>query len=121
MTRSLRRAVLVLMAVAVQILMAFLGHGYAQKGVPQVQPLPEIVPTQPANPENKDGFDHAGVELPKDHRLKVQIEAAADYIKRAETDQDWSVATRILQGLIEKKEDVFAHLPVSGPDGKEVM
>jgi outer membrane protein assembly factor BamB len=70
----------------------------------------------PAPKEAKDDFgDSSAISLPRDNKLKAQIEAAADYIK----EKDWVLATEILQKLVGIKEDVFAKLPRKTPDGKD--
>ena len=43
------------------------------------------------------------ISLPKDNLLAKQIEAANDYI----AEKDWVEATRILQKLVDRREDVF--------------
>jgi outer membrane protein assembly factor BamB len=65
--------------------------------------------------EDKDEFgDSAAISLPRDNKLKSQIEAAVDYIK----EEDWVLATEILQKLVAIKEDVFAKVARKGADGK---
>jgi outer membrane protein assembly factor BamB len=50
------------------------------------------------------------VTLPSDTRVRQKLEAARDYIKARE----WDEAVRVLQDILDAKEDQF--LPVTGPD-----
>jgi outer membrane protein assembly factor BamB len=71
---------------------------------------------EPAAKDDKDDFgDSSAISLPRDNKLKSQIEAAVDYIR----EEDWVLATEILQKLVAIKEDVFAKLPRKTPDGKD--
>ncbi len=73
-------------------------------------------PGKPAAKDDKDDFgDSSAISLPRDNKLKSQIEAAVDYIKT----EDWVLATEILQKLVGIKEDVFAKLPRKTPEGKD--
>jgi outer membrane protein assembly factor BamB len=75
-------------------------------------PVPKDVPVAK---EDKDDFgDNSAISLPRDNKLKSQIEAAVDYIR----EEDWVLATEILQKLVSIKEDVFAKLPRKTPEGK---
>src|SRR5205823_11090289 len=116
MSWSLRRATLVLAAVTLMSAAAFLQQAHARKRVLLVQlEPPATTPAQPA--PGGDSFEFAGLTLPKDNSLKSKVEAAVDYIKT----EDWAEATRILQRLIDRPQDVFAQLPRTAPGGKEVL
>jgi outer membrane protein assembly factor BamB len=54
------------------------------------------------------------VSLPSDTRLRQRLEAAHDYIK----GNDWNEAVRVLQDLIDAKEDQFLPSKAAPADGK---
>jgi outer membrane protein assembly factor BamB len=126
MSRTLRRAILVLATVALFGSAALLDTAFGQNPVirrqiqiaipPAVVPLP--VPNGPggiaAEADDPSEFSHA-ISLPKDNQLKKQIEAAKDYI----ATEDWVTACDVLQKLVTIREDVFVQLPRKGPEGKE--
>jgi len=120
---SSRRATLVLAAVTALGSIALPQHAYAQRvelrlpggGLGGVLPaLPEDDPTS-----IKDGFDNAGLNPPRDNSdppLRDKVKAAEEYIK----DAQWATATRALQDLIDRREDVFVPITREGPGGKKV-
>lgn len=119
MTWSLRRATLTALLMVCLLGSAALGQKIfrAEK---VAAPVPAVAPVPPETvPNGKDDpgeFSHA-ISLPKDNKLKSQIEAAVDYIKT----EDWVLATEILQKLVGIREDVFAQLPRKTPDGKDTL
>lgn len=73
-------------------------------------------PTPPAAPTDIPPFS-SFLSLPADPDLKKKLEAVQDYIK----SEDWEQATRILQLVLDAKEDVFVPVRAKGPDGKEAV
>jgi outer membrane protein assembly factor BamB/tetratricopeptide (TPR) repeat protein len=126
MSWSIRRGVLVLVAVLTLGATAWLQHGHAQQlrlkrpiqPVPVPQPAQPLAETVAPDGGNRDAFENAGIKLPEDERhLASKIEAANDYIK----DKDWKEAVRLLQMLVDIKSDVFAKVPRKTPDNKEIL
>jgi outer membrane protein assembly factor BamB len=120
MSWSLRRASLVLSAVAVLGSVSFLQHASGElRALQKEAPPPALPPKVTLRPSEtdpyKDAFDFSGLTLPTDNELKKQIQAAVDYIH----EEDWATATRTLQRLVERYQDVFVQLLRNGPDGKE--
>jgi hypothetical protein len=120
MTRSYRRASLVLLAVAIVGSGAFLQNAPAQKkgfkGPIALPPPPIGVPAVADDSRPRDGFEFSGVSLPKDEKgYKKKIQAAVDYTE----EKRWDIAIHTLQSLVDIKEDVFVQLPHKTPDGKE--
>jgi outer membrane protein assembly factor BamB len=64
----------------------------------------------PAFPPGGNGFSEA-VALPTNPDLRKKLEAVQDYLQA----ESWEPAIRVLQGLLDKEEDVF--VPVVGKDG----
>jgi outer membrane protein assembly factor BamB/tetratricopeptide (TPR) repeat protein len=76
-------------------------------GLVRAQPIPATsVPPQP--------IPFATVTLPSDARLRQKLEAAHDYIKAKE----WPEAVRVLQDLIDVKEDQFLPAKTPPAEGK---
>jgi outer membrane protein assembly factor BamB len=109
MSWSLRRALLASLLVASVLAASSLGQpGRGRKAA--------APPAGKDKEAAKDDFgESSAISLPRDNKLKSQIEAAGDYIKT----EDWVLATEILQKLVGIKEDVFAKLPRKTPDGKD--
>jgi len=94
------------------------------------QPVPVAAPGLPTPPgtaaeEPKDAndFSHA-MTLPTDNKLQKKMEAAQDIINeniknpKAET---WGEAARLLQSLLDGKEDVFVQVKRKDKAGKEAV
>jgi outer membrane protein assembly factor BamB/tetratricopeptide (TPR) repeat protein len=110
MSWSLRRAALVSLLVTSVLAASALGQLGRRAG-----PAGKVE-SKKDDKESKDDFgESSAISLPRDNKLKAQIEAAGDYIKT----EDWVLATEILQKLVGIKEDVFAKLPRKTPDGKD--
>jgi hypothetical protein len=112
MSWSLRRAALTAFLTATILGTVALGRQFPVRKVEDKAVKKEA----PAGKEEKDDFgDMSAISLPRDNKLKSQIEAAVDYIK----EEDWVLATEILQKLVGIREDVFAKLRRKTPEGKE--
>jgi outer membrane protein assembly factor BamB len=129
MSWSMRRTVLVLLAVGVVAAAICIPHTsaqverqarakVAQKDAP---PAPkDAVPKGvgpgglPGGEKDPSEFSHA-LSLPRDNDKKRQLEAAEDYIRIS----DWGLALPLLQKLVSTREDVFAQIERAGPDGKK--
>ncbi len=114
MTRSMHRAIVVLLGVAALGSAAFLEKALSQqlKAVPAQRPGGAT--PMPANPD--DELSQA-ITLPTDTGLKRKIEAAQDYMK----EEDWGKAAQILQSLVELKEDMFVQVGRLNKQGVESM
>ncbi len=131
MSRIPFRALLVLLAVALVGLALGPDQGVnaqVKEAVKdKVAPVPVRVPVLKVDkamevkggaPKEKDPTEFSdAISLPKDNQLKSKIEAAGQYIKV----EDYVVATKTLQKLVELPEDKFAQLPRKGVDGKESL
>jgi outer membrane protein assembly factor BamB len=70
---------------------------------------------QPTNPDD-DGDLKDGITLPTDRKLKGQLAVATEFILH---DENWDMACRVLQKLLDNEQDVFVELERVGPDGKK--
>jgi outer membrane protein assembly factor BamB len=80
----------------------------ARPAVPVVIPVPGGAPGAGPGGEGdtpKD-MDALAITFPKDAKAKGALEAAADFIREA----NWPDATHVLQGLLNKKEDIFVEV-----------
>src|SRR5947209_2516789 len=92
-----------------------LGGGAIQGGNFQFQPLIRA-PIQPRDNPPGDGDFTDAVTLPTDRQVKKRLEAAQDdYIK----NEAWAEASRLLQSILDNKQDVFVQMKRKGEDGKE--
>jgi outer membrane protein assembly factor BamB len=121
MSWSMRRTVLVLLAVGIVVTAICIPHSNARQKIAvaqkdDVKDAPKGVGPGglPGGDKDPSEFSHA-LSLPKDNDKKRQLEAAEDYIKIA----DWGLALPLLQKLVSTREDVFAQIERSGPDGKK--
>jgi outer membrane protein assembly factor BamB/tetratricopeptide (TPR) repeat protein len=123
MTRSIRRAGLLFLVVAVVGSAALLqeAHGQVKLKPGREKKVAEIPPVDAPVPEDGqplDGFGLSGVSLPKDEKgYKNKIQAAIDYTQ----ERKWEIAIKALQDLVDIKEDVFVQRPHKTPGGKERM
>jgi len=70
--------------------------------------------SQPVPPPPDTPIPFAAVIVPSDTRLRQKLEAAHDYVKA----QEWGEAVRVLQDLLEVKEDQFLPTKAPAADGK---
>src|SRR5258708_5864530 len=94
----------------------------APRGV-LAQPVPPPVPALPGTtpqPAETNEFSHA-ITLPTNNKLQKKMEAAQDIINeniknpKAET---WGEVTKLLQSLLDEKEDVFIQVTRTDATGK---
>jgi outer membrane protein assembly factor BamB len=117
MSRSLRRAILAAILMASLVGTVAIGRQAPPPPIPAgAKTVAKDGTAEKSDKDDKDEFgDSSAISLPRDNKLKSQIEAAVDYIK----EEDWVLATEILQKLVSIKEDVFAKLPRKTPGGKD--
>lgn len=72
---------------------------------------------RPAPPDDPPPPAGMSVTLPGDTRVRQKLEAARDYVKAKE----WAEAVRVLQDLIEAKEDQFLPMTEPAADGKPTV
>jgi outer membrane protein assembly factor BamB/tetratricopeptide (TPR) repeat protein len=119
MSWSIRRAVLILMAVGTLGSVALLAHAYEQV---EVKGGGLVVRPRPPRPgtgtdANPDDFSTA-LKLPEKSEMAGKLEAGQDYIDQ----RKWEVAIPHLQNLLNqtgKNEDVFATITRTDADGKK--
>ncbi len=129
MSWSSRRAILVLAVVAALGGASIVQHAFAQRVVRPIRKRPPVgialppggivpggpgVPGGPDAPAAKPSYDLGQLTLPKDDDLAQKVEAADDAIKL----RDWKKATRILQDLLGREQDVFVPRERKLPDGQ---
>jgi outer membrane protein assembly factor BamB len=91
--------------------------GQVKTAVP-APPGIKVKAAPPAPNEQKHGELTDAITLPTDRQVRRQLEAARDdYIK----GEDWANAAKLLQAILNRKEDVFVQVSRKGPDGKEKM
>jgi outer membrane protein assembly factor BamB len=122
MSWNLRRVVLTLGPVTLFCTAAFIlmaDVGMARPPVQVVQPVqkgPGGPATQPQPPSDPTEFLHA-IELPRNPDAARMLEAAKDYVDA----EDWVVACKTLQKLLESEENFFTKEPRKGADGKDTI
>ncbi|MCI0461393.1 MAG: PQQ-binding-like beta-propeller repeat protein, partial [Gemmataceae bacterium] len=82
--------------------------------VPQLAPA--VFGVAPGVPGRASEFTDA-ITLPTDRDLKKRLEAAEEYIK----EEAWGMAARLLQSILDSKEDVFVQVRRKGLDGQETI
>ena len=115
MSWSLRRAVLTVGPVILfwTTTLLVVGAKPVQLQVQPIQKGPGLPGVKPVDPtENQQA-----IELPKNPDASKKLEAAGDYIK----DEDWVTATKILQDLLEHKENYQTKVVRKAEDGKETV
>jgi outer membrane protein assembly factor BamB len=82
-----------------------------------VRRVPKTGASPAATPQNQKLGDFTdAITLPTDRKIRLQLEAARDdYIKR----ERWAEASKLLQAILNRKEDVFVEVSRKGPDGDE--
>src|SRR5207253_2654099 len=69
---------------------------------------------QPPQPLREGEFSDA-LSLPTDRKAKKSLESAEDLIK----EENWAVATHVLQLLLNSKQDLFVEIKRKDAEGKE--
>jgi outer membrane protein assembly factor BamB len=87
--------------------------------VPAAAPAGAAVPAPPGAPVKQPGAETEiteGITLPTDRQIKMRLQMAReDLIKH----QQWGEAARILQSVLNNKQDVFVPERAKGKDGQE--
>jgi outer membrane protein assembly factor BamB len=88
-----------------------------QQPNPPGQPAPKAAPAPANGPlPDPDSEYSDSITLPTDRQVKKQLEVAQeDYIK----NEAWSEAARLLQRILDSKEDVFVQAPPRTPRSQE--
>src|SRR5262249_22660939 len=118
MWSTTRRALAVVLGVGFLALVTLGGDAIAQIAVKVRGPVvigPGGGPVPPDEQPADDPNGNHAIQLPTDSRARRMVEAGRDYVK----DKDWERAVRVLQQLLDRKEDVFVELARTRPDGKE--
>jgi outer membrane protein assembly factor BamB len=118
MWSSTRRALAVVLGVGLLALVTLGGDAIGQIAVKVRGPVIIGPGGGPVPPDEQPADDPSGnhaIQLPTDSRARGMVEAGRDYVK----DKDWERAVRVLQQLLDRKEDVFVELTRNRPDGKE--
>jgi outer membrane protein assembly factor BamB len=113
MSLSMRRTFVVLLGVAFLAGLTFLPPAAAEFRKPL--PLPPQTDGPPGEPREPGEVSNALTLPMADKGTKDRILAAPDYI----ATKNWTTAVSTLQGLIDRKEDVFVELKRKDATGKE--
>src|SRR6267378_230734 len=127
MSRNMRRACVIVTGLGFLAAVILMQRAWAQP-VPPPAPagaVPAVPPGTTPEEQAKDAndFSHA-MTLPTDNKLQKKMEAAQDIINeniknsKAET---WGEAARLLQSLLDGKEDVFVQVKRKDKAGKEAV
>jgi outer membrane protein assembly factor BamB len=110
MSLSMRRTAVVLLGSGLLALLTCLPQALGQ-GKRMVGPG---VPNAPGTENNNDGSQ--AIQLPTDSKLKKKLDAARDYME----EKSWGEACRIIQSLLDVKEDVFVEVKRKDSSGKDI-
>ncbi len=111
------RAALALLVAAALVSASAWGQRQGLPPPPRILPLPEIPSALEDDPAREAAGFSLAIKVPTDANLRRKLEGLDHYLK----EESWSDAVRLLQALVEQKEDAFMPVTRRDRDGQPTV